>query len=153
MAYKPMFGSYRREGLWLREKHNAQLSGLGDHPICNLCGKPVTLEEAMRDGWHESHDPSRAKAFGGKDVGVAHAACNLEHGRTVVVPAVAKSNRVRAMHLGLKGPGLGRFPMRAGRRMRETKTFNRGVQPRMTLGEKIAAMRAKRAILPEKPEA
>ena len=65
------------------------------------------------------------------------------------MPALAKSNRVRKFHLGLKGPGLGRFPMRGGRRMRETKTFNRGVQKRMTLGEKIVAMRAKRSLFGE----
>lgn len=146
MAYKPMWGSRRRENIWLREKQNAQLEGRGNHPICNLCSEPVTLEQARRDGWHESHDPAKHKCFGGKSVGVAHVACNLKHGREVVTPALAKSNRVRALHEGRKGPGRGRYPMPHGRLMATTRTIGGKVKRRLTLGEKIAAMRAKRAI-------
>jgi len=146
MPYKPMWGSHRRERIWLREKLFAQLNGLGEHPICNLCDEPVTLEQARRDGWHESHDAGRAKTFGGKDVGVAHCACNLKHGREVVTPMAAKANAQRDKHQGRKGPGRGRHPMRAGRRSIETKTFKRGLQRRTTLSEKLAAMRAKRPV-------
>jgi hypothetical protein len=142
-----LFGSKKREALWLREKHNAQLEGRGDHPICNLCGEPVTLDQAKRDGWHESHDPAKPKCFGGKSVGVAHVACNLKHGREVVVPMLAKSNRVIAMHTGSKGPGRGRHPMPHGRLMATSRTIGGKVKPRQTLSEKIAAMREKRLIV------
>lgn len=49
---------------------------------------------------------------------------------------IAKARAVEAFHLGITGPGLGRSPMRAGRRSRETKTFRHGVQPRRTGAER-----------------
>lgn len=150
MAYLPMFGSMHRERIWLRECFNAYAAGRGDGscPICNICDEPVTKIQALRDGWHESHHPDHPKVFGGKSVGVAHAACNLEHGREVVMPAVRHSNRVRAFHNGTKRPGMGRYPMRAGRRSGFTKTMGHGLQPRQTLAQRHAAVMAARAIVP-----
>lgn len=143
MPYKPMFGSRRRESLWQREKLAAYKAGLGKLPICNLCGKPLGID----DPWDESHHPDHPKAFGGKSTGIAHRRCNREHGAKVVVPAVAKSNAVRAKHLGLKGPGLGRHPMPGGRNSRDVRTIGHGVVPRRSLAEKHAATMARRGIL------
>ncbi|NWG26143.1 MAG: hypothetical protein HXY30_17295 [Pseudorhodoplanes sp.] len=148
MARKYLFGSKQREDLWLREKHNAQLSGRGDLPICNLCDLPVR----KTDAWDESHDPGRAKAFGGKRTAIAHRLCNHLHGAQVVTPAIAKSNKVRRRDIGAAGPGLGRHPMPGGRRSRLSKSFSHGVVPRLTLSEKLAVMRAKRAIGGDIPE-
>lgn len=107
---------------------------------CNICGEHVDRDEK----WHESHDPSKPKCYGGKSVGVAHAHCNLRHGREVVVPNMAKADRVRAKHLGLKRPGMGRHPMRAGRRSRESKSMGKaGIVTRTTLAQKHAAMLAR----------
>lgn len=142
MARKYLFGAKAREDLWLREKHNAQLEGRGDHPICNLCGRPVL----PTDAWDESHDPAKPACFGGRRVGVAHMRCNREHGARVVVPAKAKSDRVRRFHIGAAGPGLGRHPMQGGRRSAVSKTVSGRVVQRLSLSEKLAAMRAKRAI-------
>ncbi|MCC6172036.1 MAG: hypothetical protein IT481_08405 [Gammaproteobacteria bacterium] len=134
----------KRQALWQREAMNAYLAGHGYQPICNLCGLPVITGDA----WDESHDPAKPKCFGGERVGVAHRRCNREHGAQVVVPVRAKSDRVRARHTGADGPGLGRHPMRAGRRSRESKTFHHGLQRRLTLAQKLARMRAARAIVP-----
>lgn len=142
MVYKPMFGSLKREALWLSERLKAYLAGRGIDPICNLCDTPVSAKEP----WHESHHPDQPKVFGGKSVGIAHKACNELHNNLVVTPAVAHCDRVRKRFLGLAGPGLGRYPMAAGRRSKITKTMGRGVQPRRTLAEKHAATMAKRAI-------
>lgn len=133
------FGSQHRDSLWLREQITAYLDGRGKLPICNLCSQPVADTD-----WHESHDPGRARSLGGKATGIAHAACNLQHGRSVVVPALAKAKRVAARHQGLKGPGLGPRPMRAGRRSRESKTFSHGIVRRLTGSQKHARMMAKR---------
>lgn len=143
MSYKAMFGSLKREALWQRERIKAYLSGRGDCPICNLCDEPVTADQP----WHESHHRDQPKVFGGKSVGVAHAECNTRHNNEVVTPAVAHCNRVRKRFLGLAGPGLGRYPMAAGRRSKITKTMRGGVQPRRSLAEKHAATMAKRAIV------
>lgn len=144
MAYKPMFGSKKREALWQCEVLAAYKAGRGREPICNLCDLPVTVHDA----WDESHDRGRAKAFGGKSVGIAHRLCNRLHGQQVVVPAVAKSNAVRKRYLGITGPGLGRFPMQGGRRSRISKTMRHGVQPRLTLAEKHARTMAALRIVP-----
>lgn len=134
----------RRDELWRREAKLACEAGRGDLPICNLCDQPVQIGQA----WDESHAPI-AKAFGGKATGIAHRDHNREHGAKVVWPAVAKSNRVHRYHVGASGPGLGRYPMRAGVRSSVSKTFRHGLQPRLTLAQKHAAMLAKRAIVPE----
>ena len=144
MAYRPRFNSKRREQLWQREKHAAFLAGRGDLPICNICSLPV-LET---DAWDESHDPAKAKAFGGRAVGIAHHRCNHHHGAAVVTPAIAKSNRVRRKHIGAAGPGLGKSPMRGGRRDRIKKTMRGEVVLRLTGAERHALMMAAREIRP-----
>jgi hypothetical protein len=132
-----------RAALWRRERLNGYLATGVNFPVCNLCGVHVTDAEA----WHRSHD-GVPRCFGGRRERVAHAACNLADGRKVT-RAFAKSNRVRDRHIGLRGPGLGKRPMRAGVRSRETKTFHHGVQRRRSGGEKHAACMARRAILTE----
>jgi hypothetical protein len=142
MRYRPRFGSARREGVWYGACIAAYLGGNGANPICNLCGLPVF----ETDDWDESHDPGRAKVFGGKVTGVAHRRCNREHGAKVVTPAKAKSDRVRRRHAGELGPGRGKRLLPGGRRSSISKTFNRGVQPRLTGAEKHALMMAAREI-------
>lgn len=133
----------KREALWLCEATAAVAADRGPHPICNLCDLPVQPGQA----WDESHMPI-ARSFGGSLTGVAHERCNRMHGVQVVWPAVAKSNRVRRFHIGASGPGLGRYPMRAGRRSLVSKTFRNGLQPRLTLAQKHARAMAARAIVP-----
>jgi hypothetical protein len=91
--------------------------------------------------WHESH-VGAPKCFGGKRVGVAHEQCNLEHGRTVVTPAWAKSNRVRKRHAGAF---RSKHPLPCGRPSNKTKTMTRGVQPRLSQAEKHRLTMEKRA--------
>ena len=52
--------------LYARERDKASAAGLGDWPICNLCGQPVVPLAQ----WDESHDPGRACAFGGTAVAI-----------------------------------------------------------------------------------
>ena len=137
-----LFNSKHREQLWLREKNKAYLAGLGAQPRCNLCSLPV-LET---DDWDESHDPGKAKAFGGKKTGVAHRPCNQRHNNAVVTPAVAKAKRVYRKHIGAQKPGMGRFAMRGGRRSGERKTIAGQVVRRTTGAERHAAMLASRAL-------
>jgi hypothetical protein len=132
----PRFSSKARAYLWSREKTAAYRAGRGLLPICNICDLPV-LE---CDAWDESHDPGRAAACGGRSVGIAHRLCNRRHGAQVVVPMLAKADRAGARHIGAAGPGLGRHPMRAGRRSGLSKTMRHGVQPRLTNAQKHARM-------------
>ena len=141
--YRPLFGSRRREALWQRETLVAHRAGQGPHPVCNLCGLPVVPGQ----DWDESHDPGRAKAFGGKLTAIAHRLCNLRHGSQTVTPALAKAARVRRKHLGIAGPGLGDRPMRGGRRSLQKRSVSGRVLPRLTLSQRMAALNAKRAIL------
>lgn len=143
MRYRPQYSTKKRDELWSRECLCAHLAGRGRLPICNLCDIVVN---AGAD-WHESHDPAQPRVFGGKSVGIAHALCNILHGVTVVKPQVTRSNRIRDVHLGLKGPGLGPCPMRAGRRSPFTKTMRHGMQPRRSSSEKLAETLAKRAFV------
>lgn len=140
---KSMFGSRQREAIWCREATNAYIDGRGHFPICNICDQPVHPQE----DWDISHD-GVPRAFGGKLKGVGHRDCNRRHGSEVVVPFIAKTNAMHDKHIGVRGPGLGRHPMRAGRRSHESKTFEGGLVARLTLSEKIARMRARRAVLP-----
>jgi hypothetical protein len=55
--------------------------------------------------------------------------------------------RVRAIsdkHDGIKGPGRGRYPMRAGKRSKERKTFSRGVVARVSQAEAYRRLMAER---------
>lgn len=142
VRYRPRFNSKQREALWAAECWRAAIAGRGSLPICNLCDQVVR----ETDAWDESHDPGRAKAFGGRATGVAHHRCNHEHGAKVVTPAVAKAKRVHAKHIGAAGPGLGRTPMRGGRRDGIRRTMRNGVRPRLTGAERHAATIAKLAL-------
>lgn len=147
MAYRPQFNTKRRDYIFSREKLKAYNAGLGENPICVHCNLPVLpIEE-----WDESHIGAPA-ALGGRVVGVGHRACNQLDNNKVVTPMVARAKSMAAHHEGRKGPGLGRYPMRAGRRSAISKTFKGRVVARLTLGEKLAALRARRFFVVETPE-
>jgi hypothetical protein len=140
MAYKPKFGTRRRESLYQREQLAAHKAGLGKFPICVHCNLPVTPDQS----WDEAHIDV-PKCLGGKSVGVGHRLCNRLDNNEVVTPMAAKVRRKRLRHLGVTGPGLGKHPLPAGRRSKVSKTINNGVQPRLTLGERLAALKARRS--------
>ena len=62
--------SSAREKLYDAETAKARAAGLGNLPICNICGNQV---DGRRDRWHESHDPQIPKHMGGNVTGIAHA--------------------------------------------------------------------------------
>lgn len=134
-----LFGSKAREQVWQLECMAAHKAGRGRYPICVHCDIPVQ----PGDAWDRSHI-TVPQAFGGKSVGVGHRLCNQLDNNRVVTPAVAKAEAVRKKHLGIDGPGLGRAPMRFGRRSGKTATMNHGIQPRFTQGEKHKALMAAR---------
>jgi len=134
MAYKPLFGSKLREQVWQLECLAAHKAGRGQHPICPHCDRPVTPDQA----WDRVHI-TVPRAFGGKSVGVGHCLCNQRDNNEVVTPTAAKAKRVHQKFVGIKGPGLGRSPMRCGRRSQLRKTMQHGVQPRTTLAQRHAA--------------
>lgn len=133
MAYKAQFGTKARDYLYSREKTAAYLDGRGKFPICPHCDLPVTPDQM----WDEAHI-TVPRCFGGKAVGVGHRECNQRDNHLVVTPNFAKAEEVRKKFVGIKGPGLGRSPMRCGRRSRERKTMHHGVQPRTTLAQRHA---------------
>jgi hypothetical protein len=138
-VYLPRFGTKKREALYQREELAAHFAGRGQYPICNLCDLPVMPGQA----WDESH-VGAPKSLGGTSTGIAHRRCNHEHGAAVVTPMVAKAKRNRRKHVGIAGVGLGRHPLPAGVRTKITKTMLRGVQPRLTLSERLDALRKRR---------
>jgi hypothetical protein len=131
MAYEPLFGSVQREQVWQLECLASHRCGRGQYPICPHCDLPVTPDQS----WDRVHI-TVPRTFGGKSVGVGHRLCNQRDNNLVVTPTAAKAKRVYQKFVGIKGPGLGRSPMRCGRRSRERKTMQHGVQPRQTLGER-----------------
>jgi hypothetical protein len=143
MAYKRKFGTKKRDDIWARESTNAYLAGHGRLPLCVHCDQPVYPDQA----WDVSH-VAVPRALGGKSVGCGHRKCNQLDNVKVVIPAVAKAERVRKFHCGISGPGLGPHPMDGGRRSRLSKTFRHGVQPRLTLAQKHQLFLARRAIVP-----
>lgn len=160
MAMRYRYGSKKRDALWLRERNNAQLSGRGDCPICNICDKPVDANEP----WHESHLPWRGAPAHLRSVGIAHKDCNLEHGRKVVVPAVAQSNRLHKREQRLHAfagsgrqpttfSGSGRHRMPGGINSPQSRSMRGRVVRRLSRAEKQAAFVAKRGILTQQSEA
>jgi hypothetical protein len=133
MAYRPKFGSKHRDYLYSAARTDAHLLGRGEHPICPLCDLPVTPDQA----WDEVHI-TVPRCFGGKSKTVGHRDCNQLENNKVVTPAFAKAERVRKRHVGITGPGLGKHPMRCGRRSKLRKTMQNGVQPRLTYAERHA---------------
>jgi hypothetical protein len=140
---RPTVHQRLRAALWNACACAAEACGRGPNPICNICDQPVLPGSP----WQRSHCPGRAKAFGGKVVGIAHTACNRKHGAEVVVPSLAKALRQRAFHLGITGPGRGPHPMRAGVMTRETKTMRRGLRWRLSHVQKHAKAMKRRKIL------
>lgn len=128
------FGSKHRDYLYSAARTQAHLAGRGEFPICTHCDLPVTPDQ----DWDEAHI-TVPKCFGGKSTGVAHRRCNQLDNNQVVTPSAAKAKRVHDKHVGIKGPGLGRAPMRCGRRSGQRKTMRYGVQPRTTHAERHAA--------------
>jgi hypothetical protein len=57
---------------------------------------------------------------------------------------IAKAHRIADKHSGLKGPGRGRSPMRAGVRSKQRKTFSHGVVLRVSQAEAYRRMMADR---------
>lgn len=142
MVYRYRFGTKLRDQTWALEKLAAYKAGRGELPICVHCDGPVMVGQA----WDVAH-VDIPRSFGGKSVACAHRRCNQRDNNLVVTPAAAKSERVRKKHLGTNGAGLGNAPMRCGRRSLQTKTMNRGVQPRLTLAQRHRAFLAKRYFL------
>ena len=128
----------RRQALWDRETARAIEARRGDCPICNLCDLPVF----RLDKWDESHDGA-PKAFGGKIVGIAHAACNRRHGASIVKPLVTKAKNVRARHTGSYRPRKA-FP--AGKDSALKRKIGGEVVARIGLAEKMAQTLEKRRI-------
>jgi len=139
MAYKPRFGSKRRDELYSRECLAAHKAERGSHPICVHCDLPVMPGQA----WDESHIGT-PKALGGKSTGVGHLVCNRLDGAKSVTPMVAKVKRIRLRNLGVTGPGLGPHSLPGGRRSRISKSVSGAVKPRLTHAQKHAAFMARR---------
>lgn len=142
MAYKPLFGTKLREQVWQLECLVAHKAGRGQYPICVHCDQPVT----PKDAWDRAH-VDVPRALGGKSVGVGHRPCNQRDNNHVVTPMVAKAEAVRKKFVGITGPGLGRAPMKCGRRSGQTRTMNGGVKPRLTGAQKHAAFLRQRYFL------
>lgn len=133
-----------RSELWRRDALNAYLEGRGRFPICPHCDLPVIPGQA----WDKCH-VGAARWSGGRRLQVGHRLCNQLHNHRVDTPAFAKSNRVRNNHIGASGPGLGKHPMRAGRRSQLSKSMRHGLVVRLTHAQKHARFLASRAIVPE----
>lgn len=134
-----------RKSLSRRERrrvYDAARQDNGGHPICPHpeCGHPID----PRDRWEAHHDIAPA-AFGGRHMVPMHAACHRDYTARFTAPLVAKSNRQRKKHLGLK---RSHHPLPCGKRSRKSKTMRHGVVPRMTLAQKHAAMLEARRISP-----
>jgi hypothetical protein len=139
MAYAWQFGSKARERLYSREAFKANQAGRGEHPICPHCDLPVTPDQA----WDRAHVDVPA-ALGGDRVGVGHRKCNQQDNNEVVTPMVARVKRKRDRHLGIKGPGLGKNPMRCGRRSKQKAKIGGGVVARLSLAQQLRALEEKR---------
>jgi len=99
---RPRSRTKAREALYQRECEKARAAGLGDYPICNLCGFPVLPGRL----WDESHDPALPRARGGTETAIAHRKCNRRHGAEVVVPTLAKTKRQWRDHRGIADLGI-----------------------------------------------
>lgn len=77
--------------------------------ICHMCNVKI---DGVRERWEVSHDIPLE--LGGKDDDQnrkpAHYSCHRKHTAEVDIPAIAKSNRIRAKHLGAKKPSRNPLP-------------------------------------------
>lgn len=114
-----------------REKLYDRCRGANPLPICNICKLPV---DGTSQAWDESHDPDGPPHAmnGNNDTGVAHRDCNRRHGAQVVVPLMAKVDRVRQ---GFMGAFRSRAPMPCGRDSNRSAAIGGGVKPRMSLAD------------------
>ena len=80
--------------------------------ICHICDGKI---DATRERWEVSHDIPLE--LGGADDDenrkLAHEACHRQRTATVDAPAIAKSRRRQAAHIGAKAPS--RHPLPGGR--------------------------------------
>jgi hypothetical protein len=104
---------------------------------CHICCQKIRVGSP----WHVEHKiPLWA---GGMDIlenmAPAHLSCHAQK-TSEEATGRAKETRVRANHLGIPKPGT-KLP--GGRRSSETKTFSKGVQPRLSGREKHTALMEK----------
>jgi hypothetical protein len=139
MAYRAKYGTKHRDYLYSAARTEAHIAERGEYPICPHCDLPVTPDQA----WDEVH-VTVPRCFGGRVKTVGHRLCNRRDNNEVVTPAFAKAERVRKRHLGITGPGLTAHAMPCGRRSSRRKTFDHGIQPRLTHAEEHQAFLARR---------
>jgi hypothetical protein len=106
---------------------------------CYLCNLKIHAQRG--ELWHCEH---RVALWAGgldtlENMAPAHIACHAEKTGEEATGR-AKETRVRANHLGIPKPGK-KLP--GGRRSSETKTFSKGVQPRLSGSQKHAALMEK----------
>ena len=98
-----------RDRLRIFEKHGG---------ICHLCDLKI---DGTREPWDVSHDIPLE--MGGKDDDEnrkpAHRACHRAHTAEVDAPAIAKSRRVRAKHIGAKAKSRNPIPGSKGTRFKK----------------------------------
>jgi 5-methylcytosine-specific restriction protein A len=107
------------------------------------CGQrlaPPRIRYDHRIPWEISHDSSLANCQ------VLALGCDHRKTYGTDIPAIAKVKRQFDRHHGIAGPGHGAQPMPCGARSRLSKTFFRGVQPRLNHSEKHALCMKKKSI-------
>jgi hypothetical protein len=121
-----------REALW---DANQRPDGSGGQ--CCYCDLPIVPGQA----WEVAHDPV-PHAFGGTTLAIAHKRpCHAEVTASQTVPTVAKAARQRRQHIGAQRPGMGSRPLPGGRDTKWKAKIGGGMEPRLTLGEKMARLR------------
>jgi len=88
-----------REKLYDSEAAKARELGLGDLPICNICGTPI---DGVKSAWDESHNPKIPHWLGGEVTGIAHRRCNRQHNNEHDTPLYWKTKRVRQRYIGAR---------------------------------------------------
>ncbi len=98
----------QREELWQAEAQKAVDAGVGEFPVCNICGFSI-LPGRKFDA---SHDPTKPRWLGGLITGIAHEKCNRDHGAKIDLPLFARNERIRKRHMDFT---RSRTPMPGGR--------------------------------------
>lgn len=117
--------SAQREELYLAEKQKAVAAGLGEFPICKLCGIAVLPGQF----WHENHNKHLPHAIGGEPDGLSHARCNRRWNNLHDTPLVAKLKRIVRKRLDIHRP---RQPLAGGNGDRLKKKMDGTVVLRTT---------------------
>lgn len=104
------------------------------------CGAPLTAGNRIYDH-ADMFEISRDSSL--ENCQVICTRCNREK-TDADQTRFAKVRGMRDFHLGIKGPGLGRSPMPAGRRSRISRTFRHGVQPRQSGTQRYRVLMAER---------